>query len=222
VDASQPHVLTLGGSIGDLYGQRVDEVATRAQDSLVLAPADGSGPIADLPRLGNALPTWSLGLNQQFQWRKWQLAFLVRGDLGHSIANGVRADLEPTLPVNSITPEVNRVRFDDVAPLPSLGWNDYYVENASYLALDYLSLSRRFALGQHGIFTLELAGRNLFWLTNYLGLDPSPRLSGEVPSFFPRTPLVGNQQPAALGIDTGLGLFPVRSVMLGVKLALSE
>ncbi len=58
--------------------------------------------------------------------------------------------------------------------------NSHYVENASFIKLDNLSLGYNFKLPPRSVISqarLYLTGQNLFYITDYSGVDPEPRYS---------------------------------------------
>ena len=89
---------------------------------------------------------------------------------------------------------------DSTSSLPS----DRYIENASFLRLQSLSLSYTFNNFGEWIKSLQLylTCNNVFTITNYKGLDPEVNLGGLAP-----------------GVDFRWSTYPhTRTVMLGAKI----
>lgn len=209
--------VAVDGFIGELYGPLLDERATRSQEELVLVDADGDEFTEDFTTLGNGLPNWSLGLHQQWQFGPWRIAALLRGDLGHDLLNFSRLHYEPL----GVFTQSNRIQTEAFDPLPTFpAWHDFYVERASYMVLDFLSLSYELFQNKDWSLSVSLTGRNLFWLTNYSGIDPSPRLKdlGLTVSEYG----AGSFGPdyTSLGLDRRSGMYPTRSLMAGVAVRL--
>ncbi|HMN90025.1 MAG TPA: hypothetical protein PKE68_08375, partial [Saprospiraceae bacterium] len=95
-----------------------------------------------------------------------------------------------------------------------------YVENASYLALDNATLGYTINLGDKSKISrmrVYLTGQNLFFITNYTGVDPSPRFgdagdpdNGGFQGF--------NQNPLHPGLDRRNTYFRTRTITFGLNL----
>lgn len=61
-----------------------------------------------------------------------------------------------------------------------VAYNSHYVENASFIKLDNLSFGYNFKLPSNSAISqarLYITGQNLFYITDYSGVDPEPRYS---------------------------------------------
>jgi hypothetical protein len=88
--------------------------------------------------------------------------------------------------------------------------SSHHIESGSYFCLDNLSFGYNFDLSGSSAFRsirVFLAGNNLFYITNYKGVDPSVRYAD------------GNN-PLIPGIDRRNTWFRTRSVSLGVNIGL--
>jgi TonB-dependent starch-binding outer membrane protein SusC len=114
-------------------------------------------------------------------FKRWSLDFSFRCWLGNHIYNATRMFFDSP----SILPSLNAV--------PSaLGWYengrtsgasiaDIYVENASFLKLDFISLSYDFNVSKIkwiSKLNLFIAANNVFTITGYTGVDPETTISG--------------------------------------------
>ena len=121
----------------------------------------------------------TLGFQSNFNYKNFDLAFNLRASLGNYVYNNVkssRAQLEllqdnavlGNLPTSVL--ETNFLRTSDVIN------SDIYVEDASYLRMDNITLGYTFEnpIKKFSYSSLRLwAGvQNVFTLTNYTGLDP--------------------------------------------------
>jgi iron complex outermembrane receptor protein len=86
--------------------------------------------------------------------------------------------------------------------------SSYHIENASFFALDNMTIAYNFDVSGSSAFRnirVFLAGNNLFFITGYKGVDPSVRYDDGGNVLIP-------------GIDRRNTWFRTRSVSLGVSL----
>ncbi|MEY3249855.1 MAG: hypothetical protein RL742_1898, partial [Bacteroidota bacterium] len=175
----------------------------------------------DMTAVGNATPALMLGLNQSFEWRRWDFNLFLRGIFGHELAHENRIFYENIDP--SFTP-FNKVKTDYFNPnIKSANrLDDTHIEKAGFLRLDNLTLGYRLPLRESGRvekLRLYLGGQNLFTLTGYTGLDPELRLQDNGPTDNGGT---GYAAPDYLlpGVDRRGAYIPVKTIFLGVQLQL--
>ncbi|MFK5973866.1 MAG: SusC/RagA family TonB-linked outer membrane protein [Flavobacteriaceae bacterium] len=179
--------------------------------ALVFA-ADGTEILAseasadDFVVAGNGLPDFSLSFTNTFTYKKFDLNFLFRGIFGHSLANLPNAMLGHSFRANQhrhiIGDFFNPDGADDSA------WHTEYVEDASFLRLDNLTLGYNLDVKQLGAISklrIYASGNNLLTITKYSGADPEPRF-------------VGRSGILAPGYDRLEDYFPTRSFSLGVNI----
>ncbi|MDR2805669.1 MAG: TonB-dependent receptor [Dysgonamonadaceae bacterium] len=121
-------------------------------------------------------PDWYMGFNTTFAYKNWMLATALRSSIGNYVYNNVNSDAgnySQTLnPNNFLTNNV-------VDGLNSNFFNrqllsDYYIQDASFLKMDYIQLGYDFGkivqgkIGLRANFTIQ----NVFTLTKYEGIDP--------------------------------------------------
>jgi len=136
---------------------------------------DSAGSVTD--NVGNATlhyidpyPKFNYGFSLNLNYKNWGFNAFLRGVSGTKIFNNTRLNLAnySNLPsVNTLKEAVTSGLKDN--PTPS----DYWLENASYMRLENLTLSYSFQKIK-GIENLRfyLSGNNLFVITKYKGLDP--------------------------------------------------
>jgi len=118
-------------------------------------------------------PKFTYGFSSTFNYRQWGLNFFLRGVYGQKLFNDFSNVVSnfSRLPGNNITKEglANGIRGSQTA-------SDYWLQNASYLRLDNLTLSYTFRRIK-GLDNLRLyaTGSNLFVITPYKGMDPEIR-----------------------------------------------
>lgn len=163
-----------------LFQQVYDENGKPIQNALV--DRDGDGAITDGDRyISDKSPVAKvyMGLSSQFVWKNWDLGFNMRASLGNYAYNNTFSDNASMHVYNDQGYLVNL--YEDCL---KTGWrgtssneqkrSDYFLENASYLKMDNITLGYTF----DKFFTDKISGRisasvqNVFTITKYSGLDP--------------------------------------------------
>lgn len=136
----------------------------------------------------NPAPKAILGFSSNLSYGKASLAFTLRSNLGQYVYNNVKAGLGNYYGLNTglqysanVVPDVYTTGFKTGQP-----YSDYYLENASFVRLQNVTLGYNFGslLKEGTTFNLTLAGQNLLVLTKYSGLDPE-RAFGIDSNFYP-------------------------------------
>ncbi|MCC8144195.1 MAG: hypothetical protein LUD02_09520 [Tannerellaceae bacterium] len=132
-----------------------------------------------------------MNITNSFNYKNWSLSFLLRGVFGHDIANSTRLYLD----------DINRMPGSNVlktaldkAP-QQLVYSSYYIENGSFVRLDYLTLGYDFKFKQGSKvqnLRLTATGNNLFVITGYSGIDPEVNADGlvlgiDARNYYPKT-----------------------------------
>lgn len=157
--------------------------------------ADGVINDQDKYIFNNPNPDYVFGFSSYMNWRNWDLNFTMRATLGNYVYNNVASDLGNEFalrPLNSIRNV--HASIADTQFVNSEFFSDYYVQDASFLKMDNISLGYNFANLAEGEVILRLYGtvQNVFTVTDYEGLDPE--INGGIDNNFyprPRTFLVG-------------------------------
>ena len=169
---------------------------------------DGHINALDVVYLGSSLPRLTGGFGMKFNYGAWSLNLQFNYRYGNKVINYARMNLENMATTYNQSRAVNWRWHNegDVALLPRavtrktnydtynyLG-SDRFVENASFLRLNYAQLSYTFepkALKQVGLSSLRfnLTLNNLFCITKYSGADPEIAQAGFSPAGdYSRTP----------------------------------
>ncbi|MFK7947032.1 MAG: SusC/RagA family TonB-linked outer membrane protein [Saprospiraceae bacterium] len=168
--------------------------------------------------IGNGMPSFNYGITNAFRYKDFDFSFFLRGDYGHDLANMYRAFYEG-VNARSIDNIVNTEYFtEDLKATPR--FNSYYVEDASYMVLDNLTFGYTLRPGEGSSVSkvrLYLTGRNLFWITNYTGVDPQPRFSDSGATDNGGT--AGTADPLYAGFDRRNTYFTTRSLTFGLNLS---
>jgi iron complex outermembrane receptor protein len=156
----------------------------------VYEDVNGDGVIndQDMYLYHKAAPDWYMGFNTTFTYKKWMLATALRSSIGNYVYNNVNSDMgnfSQTLNPNNFL--MNNV----VDGLNSSFFNrqllsDYYVQNASFLKMDYIQLGYDFGKIFKGKASLRanFTVQNVFTLTKYDGIDPE-MTNGIDSNFYP-------------------------------------
>ena len=178
---------------------------------------DGKIDAADRTVTGHGLPNFQFGWGNDITFKNFDMNVFFRGVFGHDLINSFRAFYEVPNYITSYnlpkTAADIRNAQGDLLNVSSGTLSSKYVENASFVALDNLSLGYNFNLIKSKQFSkirVYLAGNNLFYITNYTGVDPNPRyVDGE--------DLGQYQSPLNPGIDRRNTWFRTRSVTIGAN-----
>ena len=171
--------------------------------------------------VGSALPDFTAGLTNTFAYKNFDLNIFFRGVFGHSLANVSRAYFEH----QSVIGRGNIVKTDgfSIDDTQSEAWHSNYVENASFVKLDNLSLGYSFNFNESSAFrTLRvyLTGQNLLTFTNYLGGDPEVRYydTGSITEGNRNQSFTGNN--LFPGVDRRVTYPPTRTFTIGVTVGI--
>jgi Outer membrane receptor proteins, mostly Fe transport len=157
------------------------------------ADMNGNGKLddGDLYRYKSPEPDVYMGLNTSFSYKKLTIATALRASLGNYAYNNVNSDMgnySQTLNPNNFL--MNTIRdINNTGFYNKQLFSDYYIENASFLKMDYLQFM--YDLGKFsGIADLKLnfSIQNVFTITKYKGIDPE--IAGGIDNNFypnPRT-----------------------------------
>lgn len=202
-----------GQPIGQLWALVFQEIDPDGNLIFKDINEDGTIDPNDRQVVGNGLPNAEFGFNNAFTYKKWDLNIFFRSVLGHDLNNTYRAFYEVPNMIGSYNlprtaTDMRNATTGTLLNNSSGVLSSYHIEDASFLALDNLSLGYNFKLSESsGIrkARVYVAGNNLFYITGYKGVDPNPRYSDG-----------GN--PLIPGIDRRNTWFRTRSVSFGVSL----
>ena len=93
---TESHIVRIGHKVGDIYGFKVVDVDESGKwiyldkDGNRVNYDDFTHSFEDKQILGNGVPKWYLGFNNQFRYKNFDLAINMRGAFGFQIMNGMR------------------------------------------------------------------------------------------------------------------------------------
>jgi TonB-linked SusC/RagA family outer membrane protein len=226
-----PTIAVFGGEeLGQIWGPEFVEVgedgtfvfADQNGDGTTDADGDGVTDEEDKIVIGNALPDFSIGFANTFRFGDFDLNFFIRGDFGHDLANFYRAFYEPLGTGSREIENIVKTEFFDENLKDSPEFSSYYVEDASYVALDNATLGYTLNFDNNSYIKrmrLYVTGQNLVFLTGYSGVDPSPRYADPGSADNGGRPSREfNADPLAPGLDRRSRYFLTRSFTFGVNL----
>lgn len=181
-----------GQSLGTFYGPKFVGIENGAE-VLEGQDEDGSVPENDWIKIGNAYPDVQMGWSNTFTYKHWDLSFSLRASIGGDVLNQYAMEYENlgSLGLRNISQKwLDHTEFTST----KYKYSSKYVEDASYLKMDNLSLGYTFILNKTFIKRVKLSftAQNVFCITGYSGVDPEVALSGLEPgiesmSYYPRT-----------------------------------
>jgi iron complex outermembrane receptor protein len=183
--------LAEGQPIGNYYGFRAagldDKGAMwyyKADGSLTKAPKE-----SDKTYIGNAQPYVNFGLNTTLRYKWLDFGLNFRGQIGGTYFNETRFFYEQTRGVENCLLSAWNKTDGTGAPNFTRVMSDYYLEDASYLKLNDLTIGYTPTLPEEfskwiNYIRISFTAQNLFTITGYKGHDPaSVNLSGLTPGF---------------------------------------
>jgi TonB-dependent starch-binding outer membrane protein SusC len=208
-----------GEPVGQIISQRFQEIDTDGNLVLVDTNNDGTVDAADRQIVGNGLPKFLIGWGHSLAYKRWDLSLFFRGVFGHDLINSFRGFYEVPNLIGSynLPTTATNMRNSQNGTLMNSSSNllsDIHVESADFVSLDNMALGYSFNLPQGGVFNrirVYLAGNNLFYLTDYSGVDPNPRYVDNEDLGFLNNPLTP-------GIDRRNTWFRTRSFTLGANI----
>lgn len=148
----------------------VDDAGTQLFADTKGGSVNSNGLTDAMSRYIDPSPKFTYGLNNTLDYKNWSFNFFLRGVYGQKVFNNTRSLIDnfTRLPGNNVTKEAltDGIKDQQVA-------SDLWLENASYLRLDNVTLSYNFKnLKMFENFEILVTGNNLFVATKYKGLDP--------------------------------------------------
>jgi iron complex outermembrane receptor protein len=138
----------------------------------------------DLYHYHSPAPDVILGLSTQFQYKKWSVGMGFRAHVGNYVYNGMAMNTGAFGTVSYNDFQLNNLNksYLETGFQSRQYLSDYYVENASFLKMDNLTLGYNFGEVIRSVrLNLSAMVQNVFTWTKYSGVDP------EVPNGFDST-----------------------------------
>ncbi|MGV3765067.1 MAG: SusC/RagA family TonB-linked outer membrane protein [Chitinophagaceae bacterium] len=187
------HIVEIGNDIGSFYGFKVIDVDAdgkwiyEGRDGKPVNYDDFDHAFEDKKVLGNGLPKYYAGWNNNFRYKDFDLGITMRGAFGFQILNFQRMYYE-----NTNIQQYNRLKsaYDPVfgkevlsKDMP-LEFNSYYVEDGDFWKVDNITLGYNFRK-MDGSFIksarIYVSTLNSLLFTGYKGIDPEVNRLGLSP-----------------------------------------
>jgi iron complex outermembrane receptor protein len=207
------------GPLGQIWGPiqtGIDEKGAPIMKVIDGTAKDASGkPVycncdKDRAQLGTAYPTINFGINNNFNYKNWDLNFFFRGSLGHSLINSYRGFYENTESTTVQNWNVVKTKYFDPS-IKKAEYNSSHVEKADFMILDNATIGYNFNVKQGksiGKIRTFLSVQSPFMFTGYTGVDPSVRYQDPE-----------NGDPLAPGIERRATYFTTTITTLGLNLS---
>ena len=149
---------------------------------------DGEINESDLYRYHSPAPKYIMGLSTSLRYKQLTLGMSFRANIDNYVYNGMGMSTGAFETVSYNNSQLNNLNTSflktDFKTRQYL--SDYYVENASFLKLDNLSLSYNVGkINKWASLTVSAMVQNVFTITGYSGTDPEVP-NGMDNSFYPR------------------------------------
>ncbi len=180
-----------GKSIGTFYGPVWLGLDETGHDKFKNQDPVGRVSPDKWEAIGNANPKFMLGWSNTFTHKNWDLNFALRSQIGGKVLNMYRLYYEnwQSLGRNIVHTQIETPEF-----IGNGQYSSKYIEDATFLKLDNISLGYNFPQVSKYISSLRLyaTAQNVFCLTSYKGMDPEVSLSGLAPGieylyYYPNT-----------------------------------
>lgn len=149
---------------------------------------DGEINESDLYRYHSPAPKYIMGLSTSLRYKQLTLGMSFRANIDNYVYNGMGMSTGAFETVSYNNSQLNNLNtsFLKTGFKTRQYLSDYYVENASFLKLDNLSLSYNVGkINKWASLTVSAMVQNIFTITGYSGTDPEVP-NGMDNSFYPR------------------------------------
>ncbi|MBS2098471.1 SusC/RagA family TonB-linked outer membrane protein [Carboxylicivirga linearis] len=182
-----------------VYHQLYDESGKPIEGAYADLNGDGEINSDDLYHYQNPMPDYVLGFSTSVRYKDWSLSTSLRSYLNNYVYNGMSMNTGAlgTMSYNAFQLNNLHKSYLETGFQSRQYLSDYYIENASFLRMDNLSLNYNFGR-IYDLFNLNLTAlvQNVFVITNYSGVDPEISNGVDV-SFYPRPRIYS----LSIGID---------------------
>lgn len=147
---------------------------------------DGVIDSNDLYRYKSPAPDFIYGFSTSLRYKKWTLSTSLRANVGNYVYNGMAMNTGAWSTVSYNTYQLNNLSYLKTGFQNRQYLSDYYIENASFLKMDNLSLAYNFGrICKWFSMNASVMVQNVFCITKYTGVDPEVPNGMDV-SFYPR------------------------------------
>jgi TonB-dependent starch-binding outer membrane protein SusC len=210
-----------GEELGQLWGPVQEGVNGDGTPKMADLNGDGSYCDCDADKkvIGTGLPDLTLGFNNSFVYKNFDLNIFIRGAFGHDLLNSYRGFYENREGTTLNNYNIVKTEYYDPT-ITKAQVNHTHVENANFIKLDNASLGYNVKLNGGGVVNklrFYVAGQNLFTITDYTGVDPEVRYVDRIDSDNGGRPATIDDALAP-GIERRSTYFTTRTITFGVNL----
>lgn len=173
-----------------VYEQIYDQGGKPIENAYVDQNKDGVIDASDLIIYKDPAPDVFMGLSSQLSYKNWDFNFALRASLGNYVYNNMQSNRESIGssfdPSGFLKNRLNSAIYTDFNSARFL--SSYYVQNASFLRMDNISIGYTFLNPVKGLSSIRLYGtvQNPFVITSYDGVDPEINNDGIDNNIYPR------------------------------------
>ena len=131
-------------------------------------------------------PKWMLGNSSYLSYGKLDLSFTARAYLGNYVYNNIASNLGTYSEVTRGSPYNLHASVLTTGFKQPQYFSDYYVEKATFLRLDNVTLAYSFKYRNQPVRVFGTV-QNAFTITGYSGVDPTAGLNGIDNNIYPRS-----------------------------------
>ena len=156
------------------------------KDLYVDINGDGNVNQDDLRPFKSPAPKWILGGSSQMGYRNFDASFTVRAYLGNYVYNNIASNLGHYSALKGASPANLDASVLETGFVNPQYFSDVYVEDASFVRLDNISLGYRLPkIGTLKQLRIYGTVQNVFTLTDYTGIDPTAGVNGIDRNIYP-------------------------------------
>lgn len=181
-----------GEALGTFYGPVWLGVSDEGYDEFKNQNPIGEVDKSDWEDIGNANPIAMLGWSNTMTFKNFDFSFNFRAGIGGKVLNTYRLYYESWKSIG--LRNIVHTQYDNPEFIGDITYSSKYVEDATFLKLDNVTLAYNFNVKSRYVSRLNayLSAQNVLWIAGYKGIDPEVNLSGLEPgidglSYYPRT-----------------------------------
>ena len=147
---------------------------------------DGIINVSDRRPFHDPAPKWIVGHSSYFGYHSFDFGFTLRAYMGNYVYNNVASNLGSFAEVTRGSPYNLHTSVLETGFVTPQYLSDFYVEKASFLRMDNLTLG--YSFNYRGVPARFFATvQNAFTITGYSGVDPTAGLNGIDNNIYPRS-----------------------------------
>ena len=194
VDSKYVQVMTEGQAPYSffVYKQLYGEDGKPIEGAYADLNGDGVININDRYCYHSPAPDWIFGFNTSLRWKNLTASATFRANVGNYVYNAMAMNTGATETMKYSAPQLSNLSSSYLKTgfTTRQFYSDYYVENASFLKLDNITVSYDFGRIRNTLgLQLSLMMQNVCTITKYTGVDPEIS-NGFDSSFYPRPRIV--------------------------------